>query len=343
MTNKTISITCASDDHVALRAFGNALEEMALANGAEQKPTTLVREKVGDHEIEYLTKETVEQRLATATNLLMEAAPAMLQDGKFDGAEVSGPRKSDQFPVDQWVEMVHPDETPTRLARSEAEIQQFTAEGWVIKTESFDELHEKIVKAHIETVDTPYVNLDKDGLPWDARIHAASKALNADETWRVRRKPKDMEDDAWAQEIESVRAELKQLMAIEGPTAEEIAYLNEEPSLEGQLVATEHLTILPPPVTIEPPVTPPGDDFHTDAGVVTETTVAGITTVAPPTVEAMTFPKLMVFLTERHSKITLVQVNELVAKHGLTNIQQFAQRPDLIGAFVADVKTLLRE
>lgn len=29
--------------------------------------------------------------------------------------------------------------------------------------------------------------LDKDGLPWDARIHSSSKARNADNSWRVKR------------------------------------------------------------------------------------------------------------------------------------------------------------
>lgn len=52
--------------------------------------------------------------------------------------------------------------------------------------------------------DAPDANapsLDKRGLPWDERIHASSKALNADGTWRYRRNtPKET--------IEAVESEL---------------------------------------------------------------------------------------------------------------------------------------
>ena len=35
---------------------------------------------------------------------------------------------------------------------------------------------------------------DSTGTPWDERIHSTSKALNVDGTWRLRRKPKDMDE-----------------------------------------------------------------------------------------------------------------------------------------------------
>lgn len=37
------------------------------------------------------------------------------------------------------------------------------------------------------SVPTTAPDLDSSGLPWDARIHSASKAMNADGTWRQRR------------------------------------------------------------------------------------------------------------------------------------------------------------
>lgn len=52
--------------------------------------------------------------------------------------------------------------------------------------------------------------LDKDGLPWDGRIHATSKGQNTDGTWRLKR---GVEKPV----IESVTAELKRLMNIPGP------------------------------------------------------------------------------------------------------------------------------
>ena len=36
-----ITLTIPNDDHIALRAFGKALEEMALAHGAEPRKTTI--------------------------------------------------------------------------------------------------------------------------------------------------------------------------------------------------------------------------------------------------------------------------------------------------------------
>jgi hypothetical protein len=54
------------------------------------------------------------------------------------------------------------------------------------------------------------VTLDKEGLPWDARIHASSKTQNADGTWRLKR---GLQKD----HLDKVTAELRQVMAIPSP------------------------------------------------------------------------------------------------------------------------------
>jgi hypothetical protein len=56
------------------------------------------------------------------------------------------------------------------------------------------------------------VPLDKNGLPWDSRIHASTKTQNADATWRNKRGVSD-------EEIARVTAELRQVMAIPAPPA----------------------------------------------------------------------------------------------------------------------------
>ena len=104
---------------------------------------------------------------------------------------------------------------------------------------------------------------------------------------------------------------------------------------------------------MEPPVTPPGDDFHTDTDVVTEQTVAGIpplpvpppVVVAPPAPEVTEwdFPRLMTFLTERHGKIDVATVNTLLAQDGMSSVQELNAHPDKIGPFVARVKAHLEE
>jgi hypothetical protein len=60
------------------------------------------------------------------------------------------------------------------------------------------------------SVSTAGVTLDKEGLPWDARIHASSRTQNADGTWRLKR---GLQKD----HLDKVTAELRQVMAIPSP------------------------------------------------------------------------------------------------------------------------------
>lgn len=181
---------------------------------------------------------------------------------------------------------------------------------------------------------------DSTGTPWDERIHSASKALNADGTWRLRRKPKDMDELEWSDYVSMIKADLQYPVEC-GGEGEEIG----EPTREevDELIEASNKML-------EPPVTPPGDDFHTDVGVVTEQTVAGIpplpvpppVVVAPPVTE-WDFPRLMTFLTERHGKIDVATVNTLLAQDGMSSVQELNAHPDKIGPFVARVKAHLGE
>lgn len=181
---------------------------------------------------------------------------------------------------------------------------------------------------------------DSTGTPWDERIHSASKALNADGTWRLRRKPKDMDELEWSDYVSMIKADLQYPVEcggegkeIDEPTREEVDELIE---------ASNKM--------LEPPVTPPGDDYQTDTSVVTEQTVAGIpplpvpppVVVAPPVTE-WDFPRLMTFLTERHGKIDVATVNMLLAQDGMSSVQELNAHPDKIGPFVARVKAHLGE
>lgn len=183
---------------------------------------------------------------------------------------------------------------------------------------------------------------DSTGTPWDERIHSTSKALNADGTWRLRRKPKDMDEAEWAATIQRVQDELRfpQEPVPVTPSGEELC-IDEGCDHHG----TPHICVTP-----EPSVTPPADDFHTDIDVVSEQTVAGIpplpvpppVVVAPPVTE-WDFPRLMTFLTERHGKIDVATVNTLLAQDGMLSVQELNAHPDKIGPFVARVKAHLGE
>lgn len=288
MTN-LITLTIPNDDHIALRAFGKALEEMALAHGAEPRKTTI---------------DTSE---ATAvTDELVQTSPQMMNEPEIDTTT-------------QQVESLAP-----RDGRS---------------IEVTREMVELCVPVKPD-IDPP--TADSNGTPWDERIHSTSKALNADGTWRLRRKPKDMDEAEWATTIQRVQDELRfpQEPVPVTPSGEELC-IDEGCDHHG----TPHICVTP-----EPPVTPPGDDFHTDTGVVTEQTVAGIpplpvpppVVVAPPVTE-WDFPRLMTFLTERHGKIDVSTVNTLLAQDGMSSVQELNTHPDKIGPFVARVKAHLGE
>jgi hypothetical protein len=304
MSNITLIIP--NDDHIALRAFGKALEEMALAHGAEQRKT------VGElsYKLNIDTSEATAalERLNDATDELMQAAPHMLDELRFEGEELHGKRKEPE--VDTIVQQV-----------------------------------ESLAAPMVDDEEQTPPTTDSTGTPWDERIHSTSKALNADGTWRLRRKPKDMDEEQWYQLIADVKLELS---GEEQYDQEELTRQMDElgvrydPAHDKGDETAEFI--------VEPPVTPPGDDFHTDAGVVSEQTVAGIPplpvpppVVVAPSVTEWDFPRLMTFLTERHGKIDVATVNTLLAQDGMSSVQELNAHPDKIGPFVARVKAHLGE
>ncbi|WPJ51422.1 hypothetical protein RCIP0033_00060 [Klebsiella phage RCIP0033] len=311
-----ITLTIPNDDHIALRAFGKALEEMALAHGAEPRKT------VGElsYKLNIDTSEALE-RLRAATETLQQAAPQTMGEPEVDTTA-------------QQVES---------LAALDNDLPIITVNP-TCHALSNEELQER--------------GFDSTGTPWDERIHSTSKALNADGTWRLRRKPKDMDEAQWTALIESVKNELMGVDAEDLKEFEESKMATPEPPVtppgdEGSELQPPLYEIAPGHIGVmqdEPPVTPPGDDFHADADVVTEQTVAGIpplpvpppVVVAPPVTE-WDFPRLMTFLTERHGKIDVATVNTLLAQDGMSSVQELNAHPDKIGPFVARVKVHLGE
>ena len=300
-----ITLTIPNDDHIALRAFGKALEEMALAHGAEPL------------EVQTYCNVTFNDENEQA---LREKLKSVIGEPQIDTTTQQVEALADR--VDAMLEVAE---------------QPFQGEQVVPTT-------------------------DSTGTPWDERIHSASKALNSDGTWRLRRKPKDMDEVEWATFVDGIKA----CYEIDNSPVQQV----EQPfTCEQQPMNLDH-------VSIEPPVTPPSDDFQTDTSVVTEQTVAGIpplpvpppVVVAPPVPvqaalsegiarygDAMSelakndgnvqwdFPRLMTFLTERHGKIDVATVNTLLAQDGMSSVQELNAHPDKIGPFVARVKAHLGE
>lgn len=367
-----ITLTIPNDDHIALRAFGKALEEMALAHGAEPVEETLVRARVGEEEIEYLTRDAIAARLRVATEGLQQAAPRMMQELRCEGDELQG--KCKELEVDTTAQQVE------SLASIKPFEERLELLDKALSKETPESLAEKLQSYN------PEPTTDSTGTPWDERIHSTSKALNVDGTWRLRRKPKDMDELEWSDYVSMIKADLQYPVEC-GGEGKEIG----EPTREEVDEASNKM--LEPPVTHQnpvymyqesrnvyalgrseeeiaeyetkgyvrhtqeqynawegPTVADEGDNYHTDAGVVTEQTVAGIpplpvpppVVVAPPVPE-WDFPRLMTFLTERHGKIDVATVNTLLAQDGMSSVQELNAHPDKIGPFVARVKAHLGE
>ena len=290
MSNQ-ISLTIPNDDPIALRAFGNALEEMAVAHGA------VVRKSVAAMTV------------------------------KIDGTEAA-----------QTVRDV---------------LDEFAAEPSASEFEPFTDDDTQLADD-----DT----LDADGLPWDARIHSGNRERNADNTWRARRKPKDMTPEQWEEQVAQVRDELFALMAI--PVAEPVPVVadadlgadyseelpvSDEPESAVAVFGAidDHTPPAPEPlpvVTVADPVPPAPESLPVPPAPapLPPTPVTAPATGAIPT----TLAEFMTSLTKYGPKdpsnkdectAHVARVNEIVARHGLVSVGQLAKRLDLIPQVYADL------
>ncbi len=161
------------------------------------------------------------------------------------------------------------------------------------------------------TVPTPAVQLDSAGLPWDARIHAASKATIADGTWRMRRNV----DEA---EVTRIEAELR-------------AVLNGAPVVPAVPVAVPAVPVAVPapaaPVVPAPaaPVVPP------------------VPSVPPaPTPAILDWKKFLNVMTKHitEKRITTQQISEICRSLDLRHPGDLQIRPDQFPAFEAAVRVI---
>lgn len=311
----SITITVPNDDHVALRAMAKALEEIAVARGA---PATV-----------YYPKND-----RTDSRFNFEVSDEILRDAQLDTSALISElvKQAEVDTTSQQVEsLVVPGATHIITEETKEGVPYVVdgglSQGYIAK---------------FEEIDNP---VDSTGTPWDQRIHSASKLLNADGTWRLRRKPKDMDEAEWGEYVQNVQDELL------GQKPEE----DDKYSSDGLIVSVASAPRDVEPYDVpqekftpltgfadEPSVTPAGDDFHVDAGMVTEQEVAAIPAPPAPPVH-MTFPQVMQFLTERHGKVTSAQVDQIIADIGLNSIMDLNTQPEHTGPFIARVKALLGE
>ncbi|MCW6550368.1 hypothetical protein NFB56_16135 [Yersinia ruckeri] len=300
----TYTLIIPSHDLIAMNAFGEALQKIAFDNGyASRIPKSP-------------TEKTIAEMFSGEVQLgdlsLPEAPLALTGD--------------ERYPTDQFVYMYDAVNDAYSLGRSDNEVVDYESQGFV--------RHTAEQQAAWRDAGTS-AELDVNGLPWDARIHAASKARNADDSWRIRRTPKDKTPEQWIEYYDEVIAELKQLMEI--PVGEKTI---DDAPVETVLVPLPpvdqtHVMTVCHGESI--PVPPPAADVFIPAPPVV---------VPPPVVtnnDVTTFPQLMTWLTARHGKITVEQINGVVSSHGLPALQNLAQRPDLIPQVIAELHVMVGE
>lgn len=182
------------------------------------------------------------------------------------------------------------------------------------------------------------VELDAEGLPWDARIHGKTKTkLKKEKTWK---KIKNIEKNKPGL-VEQVEAELRTSMAANPVTPPPV----NDPPLSTTVTPT------PPPVNEQPPSTPPapvveklylidGKQFTADAlraANWTELQIAQLPEVeatleTPPPTPGITFPEFMAKTTAALANGTLTQVaiDTALNAQGLASMPLLAARPDLV-------------
>lgn len=171
----------------------------------------------------------------------------------------------------------------------------------------------------------PYhtVPLDKEGIPWDSRIHASTKTLIADGSWKLRRGV----DSA---EVEKVKAQLKELMAVPVVTGMDLAAGSDVTAIAPAPVVTigSASTVPVPPA--------PKSHYLIDQPPV-DVPVPGIPSPAPVTLTDL-IGRMSKAIAE--NRLTQANVTEMCVKHGVSEFFLLGNRPDLFPLIDADMKAM---
>lgn len=193
----------------------------------------------------------------------------------------------------------------------------------------------------------PGIDVDAQGIPWDGRIHASSRAKIGDGTWRQKR---NLDPEVYKQ----VMAELRQTMGIErrapqppAPPAPQAVFaappVPPVPAAPVQVEPEDDVTDIsdavevpaPPAAAVVPPA-PFVPNVAPPAPPVSSTPIApvsaGAATGASP--GDMNFPQLMQKITAAMmaKKIGPADITRAVQSVNLPALPMLASRPDLVGA-----------
>lgn len=168
------------------------------------------------------------------------------------------------------------------------------------------------------------IELDKRGLPWDARIHAETKSQIKAGTWKNKRGV----DDAT---IAAVEAELRAVLAVASPNPPLVAPVPPAPPGPTTPIA---------PISAAPSVPVPPNPPLVGTLAPPPPVASGVTasTQAAPSI-AITFPQLCARITGGLGNGTLTQdtLAAVLGKYQLQGLPTLASFPNLVGPVAADL------
>ena len=283
---KLITISFPHDDTVAAHHLGEAL--LGVAAVRENRPYPIV--KFPEEETGVIAE---------------DKAPVVVEQDLTVKAPESNPNN---YAPGTFIYMVDESDVRCRMAASDAERDELLADGWRVITKEDFESWEPKEAGHAG-------DLDKEGIPWDERIHSGSKNQLKDGTWRLRKKPSDLTDEQWADEVAKVKASLKQ---------PEVAEQGDDFNTDEGVVTEQDVAGIPPvtppaipvpPIPVEAPANMPAPDVYTG-----------------PT----TFPDLMSFIVE-HVAETQAHLQILCSRAKIESVRELNNMPDAIPAFYTDM------
>jgi hypothetical protein len=166
------------------------------------------------------------------------------------------------------------------------------------------------------------VELDKHGLPWDARIHAGTKRKNADGFWTAKRGI----DQAL---VTTVEAELRQVMAAGTPVAPlaPVASIPAPPAATVTIptpgVASSVAVVPAPPAPLVAPTAPAPEAPSADG----RTLFVGLIGRASAAMNA--------------GKLTQEEVTQICSKFGIPALPLLANRLDLVAQVASEIDALI--
>jgi hypothetical protein len=173
----------------------------------------------------------------------------------------------------------------------------------------------------------PVTDLDSAGMPWDSRIHAATRTRVADGTWRQKR-------GVAAELLASVTKEhlATQAVPLAPPADEHPEAFVVAPGMYPSFCVSPVNVATVGPVGIPPPFAPSAEPLADPEN--TTPPSDGAATDAPPSdAPGMTFPALMAAITK--AGISQMAVVAAVYAAGLPSVLSLASRPDMVPVIAA--------